>query len=53
VLMDGRYMAHIGTGTNGAFAAAWILLDTFATGQEIPTAPQALDQKIYLPVVIR
>jgi cyanophycinase-like exopeptidase len=53
IVMDGRYMAHIGSGTNDAFAAAWILLDTFAAGQEIPAAKADQDLKIFLPLIIR
>lgn len=38
MVMDGRYMTFSGEGANGAFAAAWIILDTFAAGQAIPPA---------------
>jgi cyanophycinase len=53
MVMDGRFTAHIGSGTNDAFAAVWILLDTFATGQEIPTPAPDIPFAIYLPIAIR
>jgi len=35
LVLDGRYAATLAAGTNDAFAATWLLLDTFAPGKAL------------------
>lgn len=51
IVFDARYAAHIDSGENGAFAAAWLLLDTFASGENIAVATEA-GHKLYLPITV-
>jgi hypothetical protein len=34
-VVDGRYAQTLGVGTNDAFAATWLLVDTFAPGSSL------------------
>lgn len=49
--VDPRQATHLGVGTNNAIAAAWLILDTFPTGELIPTvgAPPTATPTASLP----
>jgi cyanophycinase len=50
IVIDGRYADQLGVGTNDAFAATGLLLDTFAPGE---TLTSRYNHWVYLPLVMR
>ncbi len=53
IALDARYARVLTAGSNEAFAATWLLLDTFTTNQPIVTSPAAPAYRAYLPVLLR
>ncbi len=52
MVIDGRYSRLLAPGTNGVMAATWLLLDTYAPGDRLPTQrPSGAELAIYLPLV--
>lgn len=51
MVVDGRYLTHNGVGSNGAYSAHWLLLDTFASGETIATRPEGTEHFLYLPII--
>lgn len=52
MLVDPRLATFWGVGDNGVIAAAWILLDTYASGETIPGIPAVVGEfSAFLPLV--
>jgi hypothetical protein len=45
MVIDPRFATFLGLGSNNAYAASWLILDTFVTTEQLPAVPVVAEKK--------